>query len=95
VGLISIMAYSKILNENEILSFVNRFIPTVSQKIFLSSDESLIDLGVSVHGILVSLGGTRSLTRHQHRAADRRKRELLHGQHVQARQALRQHHDAG
>jgi hypothetical protein len=59
VGLISIMAYSKILNENEILSFVNRFIPMVSQKIFLSSDESLIDLGVSVYGILVSLGGSR------------------------------------
>lgn len=52
------MAYSKILNENEILSFVNRFIPMVSQKIFLSSDESLIDLGVNVYGILVSLGGS-------------------------------------
>ena len=51
------MAYSKILNENEILSFVNKFIPGVSQKIFLSIDENLIDLGVTVYGILVGLGG--------------------------------------
>lgn len=53
----AILAYSKILNENEILSFVNRFIAIVSQKIFLSVDENLIDLGVMVYGILVGLGG--------------------------------------
>jgi hypothetical protein len=57
VGLVAILAYSKILNENEILSFVNRFVGIVSQKIFLSTDESLIDLGVVVYGILVGLGG--------------------------------------
>ena len=59
VGLVSILAYSKILNENEILSFVNKFIPNVSQKIFLSSDENLIDLGVTVYGTLVGLGGNK------------------------------------
>lgn len=57
VGLVAILAYSKILNENEILSFVNRFVGIVSQKILLSSDESLIDLGVVVYGILIGLGG--------------------------------------
>lgn len=55
--MVAILAYSKILNENEILSFVNRFIGIVSQKIFLSTDENLIDLGVTVYGILVGLGG--------------------------------------
>jgi hypothetical protein len=57
VGLLCILAYSKILNENEILSFVNKFIPSVSQRIFQSSDEFLVDLGVEVFGNLVSLGG--------------------------------------
>lgn len=56
-GFISIAAYCKILNENEILSFVNNFILGVYQKIFLSKDEHLIDLGVSVYGNLVSQGG--------------------------------------
>jgi hypothetical protein len=57
LGLVSILAYSEILNENEILSFVNKFTPTVSEKIFFTTDESLIDLGVEVYGILVGLGG--------------------------------------
>lgn len=60
VGLISILSYSQILNENEILAFVNKFIGLVSTKIFLSNDESLIDLGVYVYGFLVGQGGIHS-----------------------------------
>lgn len=51
------IAYSKILNENEIVNFVNKFAHIVSHKIFLSTDEYQIDLGVHVYGILVGLGG--------------------------------------
>lgn len=51
------IAYSKILNENEIVNFVNKFAQIVSHKIFLSVDEYQIDLGVHVYGILVGLGG--------------------------------------
>lgn len=61
MGLVSIQAYSKILNENEILSFVNRFTPFVSEKIFFTQDENLIDLGVEVYGVLVGMGGRRLL----------------------------------
>jgi hypothetical protein len=55
--MISISSYGKILNENEILSFVNKFIPNVSQKVFMSVDEQFTNLGVEVYGMLVGLGG--------------------------------------
>lgn len=39
------------------MNFVLRFIPFIGQRIFLTSDESLISVGVRVYGTLVGLGG--------------------------------------
>jgi hypothetical protein len=57
VSLLSVIAYSKILNENEIVAFVNRFGPIVSHKTLKTLDETLIEIGVYVYGVLVSIGG--------------------------------------
>lgn len=57
MAFLAIIAYSKTLNELETVNFVLKFIPVIGQRIFLSSDESLINLGVNVYGLLVGLGG--------------------------------------
>lgn len=57
MSLLSVIAYSKILNENEIVTFVNRFAPIVSHKTLKTLDETLIEIGVYVYGVLVSMGG--------------------------------------
>jgi hypothetical protein len=54
---LAVLAYSKTLNELETVNFVLKFIPFIGQRIFLTSEESLISLGVSVYGTLVGLGG--------------------------------------
>lgn len=56
-GLIAIKVYSEILNENEILSFVNKFLEMVYKVIILENSSDFVQLGVKVYGILVGLGG--------------------------------------
>lgn len=51
------MAYSKVLNENEILSFVNKFFTIIYKNILMQTDEACIQVLTQVYGILVELGG--------------------------------------
>ena len=51
------ISYTKILNEKEILSFVNKFLEIVHKAILTHDNIHFIKLGVSVYGRLVGLGG--------------------------------------
>lgn len=51
------MSYSKILNENEILSFVNKFLNIIYNNILMQTDDGVITVLVKVYSVLVELGG--------------------------------------
>jgi hypothetical protein len=56
---VGIVSYSKILNENEIQSFVNQFIEIVYKKVFEITDDHFLKFAIKVYGMLVSLGGIK------------------------------------
>ena len=54
---IAIRSYSSILNENEILPFVNRFYHRLFESIIERKEDPCMPLQVEVYGELIGLGG--------------------------------------